>query len=256
MSFIKTFCIFAQKIKIMETTELSKTKVGELVAKDYRTAGVFKKFGIDFCCGGGISIEEACRKKNIHPENVLNELKKLYEEKPTPQNDYDKWDLGFLIDYIVNVHHKYVEENIPLLLEFSKKVARVHGDANPEVIRIHELVQESVNELVPHMKKEELILFPYIKKLEEAAKNNLPAPVPPFGTVQNPVNAMIHEHDMVGEYFKEMEKISNNFLPPEHACNTYRVLYAKLKEFYEDLILHIHLENNILFPKAIALEKK
>lgn len=239
----------------METTESGKQKIGELVSKDYRTATVFKKFGIDFCCGGGKSIEEACKQKNLNPEQIIQELLQLNNQKQVSQNNYDEWDLDFLADYIVNIHHKYIDENIPYLLEFSEKVARVHGNSNPEVIRIQELVQNSVNELVPHMKKEELILFPYIKNLEKTIKTNQEKPVSPFGTVENPIRMMLHEHDMVGNYFKEMEKISNQFTPPAHACNTYRVLYAKLKEFYDDLILHIHLENNILFPKAIAIEQ-
>lgn len=239
----------------METKELLKQKVGEMVAKDYRTATVFKKYGIDFCCGGGISVEEACSKKNVNTEQIVKDLQNLENQNSSRQNDYEKWDLSFLADHIVNVHHKYVEENIPYLIEFSNKVAKVHGESNPEVIRINELIKASVDELVPHMKKEELILFPYIKNLEANKKKNESAPAPPFGTVENPVRAMMYEHDMVGNYFKEMEQISNNFTPPEHACNTYRVLYAKAKEFFDDLILHIHLENNILFPKAIALEK-
>lgn len=239
----------------METQELLAQKVGEMVAKDYRLATVFKKYGIDFCCGGGKSIYEACKSKNVDAEVLVQEILKVQNAEPSPRQDYEKWDLGFLSDYIVNVHHKYVEESIPVLLEFSKKVAKVHGDSNPEVIKIHELMQNSANELVPHMKKEELILFPYIKNLESAHKEGKEKPVPPFGTVQNPINMMLFEHDEVGNYFKEIEQLSNNFLPPEHACNTYRVLYAKLKEFYDDLILHIHLENNILFPKAIELEQ-
>ena len=240
----------------MKTDELLKRKVGEMVAEDYRTATVFKKFGIDFCCGGGSSIEDACRKKGINPEKVIADLLRIKEDQKNGQNDYDNWELGFLADYIVNVHHKYVEENIPLLLEFSEKVAKVHGSSNPEVVKIHELIKASVDELVPHMKKEEIILFPYIKKIEFAVKNRQVKPLAPFGTIENPIRVMINEHDKSGEYFKEIENLSHHFEPPQHACNTYRVLYAKMKEFWEDLILHIHLENNILFPKAIELEQK
>lgn len=239
----------------METMELLQQKVGDVVAKDYRTATIFKKHGIDFCCGGGKSIEEVCKQKNLNPEELVKELMDVEKQKPTTQNNYDEWDLSFLADYIVNVHHKYVEETIPHLLEFSKKVAKVHGNSNPEVIRVQELVQDSVNELVPHMKKEELVLFPYIKKLENAIKQHNSKPQAPFGMVENPIRMMLYEHDTVGNYFKEMETITNQFTPPEYACNTYRVLYAKLKEFYEDLILHTHLENNIMFPKAIAMEQ-
>lgn len=239
----------------METTELLKQKVGELVAKDYRLSTVFKKFNIDFCCGGGKMIEEICKAKQIDPEVLIKEISKIEKQVKTQHHDYDKWDLAYLCDYIVNVHHKYVEENVPILLEFSNKVAKVHGSSNPEVIRINELVKSSVNELITHMKKEELILFPYIKNLEHDVKHGQDKPISPFGTIENPINMMLYEHDLVGKWFKEIEEISNKFTPPEHACNTYRVLYCKLKEFYDDLITHIHLENNILFTKSIELEK-
>jgi len=254
LSVIKKVCIFVPKIKNMETNELLKQKVGELVSKDYRTATVFKKYGIDFCCGGGKSIEDACKKNGVNPDELVQELKKIENASNSTSHNYDEWSLSFLADYIENTHHRYVEENIPILLEFSQKVAKVHGNSNPEVIKINDLFQDCVDELVPHMKKEELILFPYIRNLEKAKKNGEQAPLAPFGTVNNPINMMLHEHEFVGKKFEEIELLSNHYIPPTHACNTYRVLYAKLKEFHEDLLLHIHLENNILFPKAIALE--
>lgn len=239
----------------MDTQKYLASKVGELVAQDYRKATVFKKYGIDFCCGGGKSIDEVCKKKNVNAEELINELIALENQQEKPQHDFNSWDLGFLADYIVNTHHKYVEESLPVLLEFSDKVAKVHGHANPEVIEINQLVHASAQELSMHMRKEEMILFPYIQQLEKAIKNGEPKPVAGFGTVQNPINMMEHEHDLVGDYFKKIDELSSGYLPPEHACNTYRVLYAKLKEFEDDLHQHIHLENNILFPKAIKLEQ-
>jgi regulator of cell morphogenesis and NO signaling len=238
-------------IRIMNITE-SKT-VAEIVTENIKTAHVFKKYGIDFCCGGGITIEKACTKKGVDYTILEKELTAI-DDVVNKAYDYDKWDLNFLIDHIINVHHKYVEESIPLLLEYSNKVAKVHGHHYVEVVEINSLLQEVANELSAHMKKEELILFPFIKLLVKSNKEGTDSPLPPFGTINNPISMMEHEHETVGEIFKTINRLSNNYTPPEEACNTFRALYAKLEEFEKDLHQHIHLENNILFPKAIALE--
>ena len=244
----------------METQEVNKDKttatIGEIVAKDYRTAEVFKKFDLDFCCGGKKSLETACSEKGINAAELKEALAALDKEQKDPPQDFNAMELDGLIDHIINTHHKYVTEALPLLDEFSAKVARVHGDANPEVIEIANHYREVANELRMHMHKEEGILFPYIVQLAKANRNNDPIAPSPFGTVRNPINMMESEHDSAGGSMAAIKELSTDYTPPEHACNTYRVLYAKLKEFEGDLHQHIHLENNILFPKAIKLEEK
>ena len=230
--------------------------VGELVAADYRKAEVFKRFGIDFCCGGGRTVEEACQKKGIPYSTLENELLKMEQENGSSDlMNFHEWDARVLIDYILSIHHRYVRENIPLLKEFITKVARVHGHAHPEVVAIAALFGEVASELEAHMIKEEQILFPYIKRLAGIQGQNEPVHRPPFGTVRNPITMMELEHERAGEILAEIRRVSHHFTPPEHACTTYRVAYFKLEEFEADLHKHIHLENNILFPCAIALEQ-
>ena len=237
----------------MET--INKKTVAEIVSGNYKSADVFKKYGIDFCCGGGVSVAEICKKKNLDFQEVEKELLAIDSQIPM-SHDFNNWELDFLADYIVNTHHKYVSENIPLIIQYSDKVARVHGQNHPENIEINTLFYEVANELLAHMQKEERVLFPYIRAMAKAKKENTALPSPHFGTVQNPVRMMEHEHENAGNIFKKIAALSNNYTPPNGACNTYRVLYAKLKEFENDLHQHIHLENNILFPKAIEMERE
>jgi regulator of cell morphogenesis and NO signaling len=240
----------------METTTSSNVTVAELVANDYRTAEIFKKHGIDFCCGGKKTIEKVCEEKNIDSTKLFDEIFALQNQPKDEQHNFNNWGLAFLADYIVNVHHTYINNSVNLITEFAQKVARVHGDHNPETRDIAKLWDDVVAELTVHMKKEELLLFPYIKNLERYVKGDLEnLPQTHFGTVKNPIRMMEHEHDLAGTLMKTIAELSNNFTPPAHACNTYRVLYAKLNEFQNDLHQHIHLENNILFPKAILLEE-
>ncbi len=235
----------------IRSTEIT---VAELVVEDYRKAEVFKKFGIDFCCGGKISVAEVCEQKNVDFEVVTNALDELDNQKEKPSQDFNNWELDFLVDYIVNTHHKYVIESIPILDAYSSKVASVHGTTHPEVVEIANLYRAVSEELSMHMHKEEAILFPIVKEIVRASRNNETLQPTPFGTIKNPINMMETEHDSAGRSFEAIRDLSNNYTPPESACNTYRVLFAKLEEFENDLHQHIHLENNILFPKAIKLE--
>lgn len=237
----------------MET--LKNRTVADLVTENIKTAHIFKRYGIDFCCGGGEKIEKACKKRNIDLAELERELLKAAGTRERNFN-YNSWDLGFLTDHIVNIHHKYVEENIPLLLQYTEKVAKVHGASHPEVRAIEKLFRQVAGELASHLKKEELILFPFIKKMVNAEEVEKPLERPTFGTAENPVKMMEEEHEQAGEIFRKIAELSNNYTPPESACNTFRAMYSKLEEFEQDLHLHIHLENNILFPKALELEKK
>lgn len=231
--------------------------VAELVTEDYRKAQVFRKFGIDFCCGGKKTVKAACDDKQLDYDQLEKALLAVEQSEDTANGkNFLEWNIDFLADYIVNVHHSYIRESIPLLLEFTQKVARVHGEKHPETVEIAGLFQEAASELDQHMMKEERILFPYIKHLQVAGKSGRPFTRPPFGTAENPIRMMESEHDDAGGIMKKIRELSRGFSPPEQACNTYRVSYFKLKEFEEDLHQHIHLENNILFPKTLELERQ
>jgi regulator of cell morphogenesis and NO signaling len=234
--------------------ELKDRTIGELVAEDYRRATVFKKHGIDFCCGGGKTLEAACRKRGIDLLDMRSALEHAESGRTIDSARVSSWSPDFLADFIVNEHHAYVRESMPLLREFAFKVARVHGEANPEVIQIAEIFDGLAAEMEEHMRKEERVLFPYVKEMVKTAVETQPASPPPFGSVENPIRMMEHEHDRAGAAMREIRSLSCDFTPPEHACNTYRVLYAKLEEFEDDLHRHVHLENNILFPKILAME--
>ena len=222
--------------------------VAEVVTENIKTAHIFKKHGIDFCCGGGITIEKACSKNNVDYSSLEDELKNI-DINASRATNYDAWELDFLVDHIINVHHSYVLESIPLILQYANKVAKVHGHHYSEVIEINSLFTEVAQELSLHLEKEEIVLFPYVKELVKAKRENVKPSVPHFGAVNNPIQVMENEHESAGDIFKVISKLSNNFTPPDEACNTFKALYSKLEEFEQDLHQHIHLENNILFPK-------
>jgi regulator of cell morphogenesis and NO signaling len=229
--------------------------IGELVAKDYRTASVFKNYGIDFCCQGNRTIQEACRAKNIDEHSVVYDLNGLFFSTKDQATDYNSWPIDLLADYIEKKHHRYVEEKTLEIKPYLDKICRVHGDRHPELFEINEHFNATSGELAVHMKKEELVLFPFIRKMAKAKQENSKLEAPHFGTVQNPIQMMMNEHTTEGERFRKIEELTNNYTPPQDACNTYSVTFALLKEFEQDLHLHIHLENNILFPKAVEMEK-
>lgn len=235
---------------------LSEKTLKDLVANDYRKADVFRKYGLDFCCGGKKPLQKACVDRGIDLEVIEKELLEAEKLPIIPSQDYGSWDLDFLADYIVNTHHKYVVRTIPVLYEYTQKVSKVHGYQHPEVKEIADDFLKAVDELNRHMMKEEHVLFPYIKTLAEADRKGETVSAPGFGSIANPIRMMEMEHEAVGDVMDHIEKLSAHYTPPADACNTYRVSFAKLKEFTDDLHQHIHLENNILFPKAIALEKK
>lgn len=239
----------------METIQKQvKKQIGEWVAEDFRTAAVFSKYKIDFCCNGNRSITEACAKKAINSDALLLELEQVTNTTRNETIDYKSWSLDLLIDYIEKKHHRYVSEKIPVLKQFLNKLCKVHGERHPELVTINELFTASAGELTMHMKKEELILFPFVKKLVKANIEGNLVNSPQFETVENPIAGMMKEHDNEGARFRKIAKLTNDYTPPSDACNTYKVTFAMLHEFEKDLHLHIHLENNILFPKAITLE--
>ncbi len=232
---------------------MAEQKVSEVVASNIKTAHVFKKYGIDFCCGGGISIERACSKHAIQMDQLIAELMRV-DQAVLPAQNYNNWPLDFLMDYIIQTHHSYVLEAVDMIKSYAAKVVKVHGEGHPPVIEINELFLRVASELQFHMQKEEQILFPFIRKLVQEQKDKTSSLAPHFGKVANPIAMMEQEHELAGDLLKKIAVLSNNYTPPEWACNTFKALYAKLDEFEQDLHIHVHLENNILFPKAIALE--
>lgn len=231
------------------------TIIGELVAQDYRTASVFRKYGIDFCCQGNRTIADACLAKNIETDLVTSDLKSI-DLFTGGTTDFQAMPLDDLADYIENTHHRYVQEKSQEILPYLDKICRVHGGRHPELEEISAQFNAVAAELAMHMKKEELMLFPHIRKLARSHREGTAVTATHFSTVANPIAMMMHEHSAEGDRFSKIAGLSNNYTPPEDACNTYRVTFALLQEFEQDLHLHIHLENNILFPKAIGLEKE
>lgn len=241
----------------MENKKLLTMQIGDIVKTDYRTAEIFKKHNIDFCCGGNKTLQNACETENIDLKTIQKELNQVNETASTTSEiDFSNLELDSLVDHIITTHHNYVRQNIPILLEYCNKIARVHGENHPEIVEISHLFREIAGELQPHMMKEEMMLFPFIKKLYNASLSENALNESPFGTVKNPIGAMVIEHERAGDLLKNIRDLSSNFTLPQDSCNTYRVAYSKLEEFEADLHKHIHLENNILFPRAVELEER
>ncbi len=219
---------------------LEQANIGQLVSGNYRTAAVFSKYRIDFCCNGNRSVEEACNQKKIDIQAVTADLAAVLDVLPENGTDYNTWQPDVLAIHIVDRHHGYVANQIPVLQAYLHKLSNVHGNAHPELVKIAQLFNESAAELTMHMKKEELVLFPYIRQMVIAQQNGTKAAAPHFGAVEGPIAMMMHEHDQEGERFRQIQALSNDYTVPPDGCNTYRVTYSLLKEFQEDLHLHIH----------------
>jgi regulator of cell morphogenesis and NO signaling len=235
----------------------TKQTIGSIAAADYRTADIFKKYGIDFCCNGNRTIEEACKSAGIAATQLNYELQELSngttEDKAS--NDFKFWRIDLLADYIEKKHHQYVTDHIVVLQPYLAKITAVHGSSHPELHEIKRLFDECAEELTAHMRKEEMILFPLIRKMATiTSKRDAGMPDDLPGTVENPIRMMMHEHDAEGVRFRKIAALSNNYETPPDGCNTYSLTYRLLKEFENDLHLHIHIENNILFPAAIEME--
>lgn len=229
--------------------------LGALAAKDLRKAEIFKKYGLDFCCGGKKTVKEACAEKGLDVTKIEQELQQADKNPLTRSLPYGDWSLDFLADYIVNTHHTYVRKTLPELRGYALKVAQVHGSYHPELLTIQQLVEAINKELTEHMDEEETSVFPFIKKIVQAKKSNDKAAVAQLGSVQNPVKEMEAEHEQAGKILESIRSISNNYELPQGACASYGLLFKMLQDFEDDLFTHIHLENNILFPKALEMEK-
>jgi len=234
---------------------LKEKTIGEYVAEDFRTAAIFKKNKIDFCCRGNRSLEEVCEKKGIDITKISQELEATLQKSGDSTIDFNAWPLDLLADYVEKTHHRYVEEKTGIILQFLEKLCQVHGKNHPELFEINQIFTSVAQGLAAHMKKEELILFPFIRKMVQASRKNEGLPEAKFGSVENPIDMMEHEHTEEGDKLVRIAELTNDYQMPADGCNTYRVTFAMLEEFEQDLHKHIHLENNILFPKSILLEK-
>jgi regulator of cell morphogenesis and NO signaling len=231
------------------------TTIGSIVADDFRAAAVFERHGIDFCCGGQRPVIEACRQVGVDPEALTRELEAALAQTGADVPRFNTWDLDALTGYIVANHHGYVRQAVDNLRAHTRKVADVHGDNHPEVRLIADRFEALATELTGHMYIEEEVLFPYINRLAQARRGGA-VPSPPFGTLQNPVRMMELWHQSAGEEMGSIRKLSGGYAPPADACTTYTVAYQELQAFEADLHRHVHLENNILFPKAVSLERE
>lgn len=232
----------------MNTNKLNEMTVGEIVADDFRTASIFKNSGIDFCCGGKQSIDASCQDKGIDSASLKKQIIELQNVPVSASQKFNEWELPFLCDYIVNTHHKYVVKTLPELMFYTQKIANVHGDHHSELMEIASIFSEINTELTQHLRNEEEVLFPAIKRAtvdsSDAAARK---------TIASEIERMAGEHDFAGGAMDKINVISKQYALPEDACNTYRVAFQLLEQFEDDLHVHVHLENNILYPKALKL---
>lgn len=238
----------------MDTVQ--KQTIGAYVAQDFRTAALFSKYKIDFCCKGDKTLEDVCQTKGLDVNTIEGEINAVLNSHSSSEIDFKSFSPNLLIDYIVETHHEYIREKTPVLSAYLDKLCKVHGDRHPELFEINNLFNVSATDLLQHLQKEESILFPYIKIMTSAIKNNENIQQPGFGTVENPIAMLKQEHETEGDLFVEIAKLTKGYTPPADACETYKVTFAMLKEYEEDLHKHIHLENNILFEKAKEMEQK
>ena len=220
--------------------------IGEIVAGDFRTASVFTEAGIDFCCGGKKTLGTACAEAGVDEEILVKKLADI-ETSSGATHHFNEWDLSFLADYIMNTHHKYVMKTMPEIKFYTQKIAGVHGERHHELAEIAHLFSKINTELLQHLKNEEEVLFPAIKKI---AANE---PGDSASVIISEITRMFGEHEFAGGAMDRINQISGHYMVPDDGCNTYRLTYQLLKQFEDDLHIHVHLENNILFPKALKL---
>jgi regulator of cell morphogenesis and NO signaling len=249
---------FRDAEEIMKETGKEKSRdasvtVGELVAEDYRVAGVFEKVGIDFCCGGKVALSEACREKGVSPEDILHQIEAVKSAPLDRGRDYAAWTLSFLADYIVNTHHAYLRENMEQIAAYARKVAGVHGANHPEVVDISKIFDKIVTDMSVHLREEEEVFFPAVKRIEAAVTDGAKPDAKDIAAIRDGLGKLGAEHEEIGDAIHEIRFLSKDYEIPGDACNTYMLTYRKLREFEDDLHRHVHLENNILFPKAAAL---
>ena len=231
---------------------LSTTTIGEIVATDFRAAAVFEQFGVDFCCGGRRSLDEACRSVAADPADVVRALEAL-SPVTDAEADVTEWPLDRLIDHIVSTHHAYVRSSMPAIRHYLAKLVEAHGARHPELLLITAHFDTVIRELGQHLLKEEQVLFPYVRDLVKSTDGGRHVPSP-FGSVENPIRMMEREHREAADELRIIRALTGGYVAPADGCATYEVCMAELDRFERDLHRHVHLENNVLFPKAVVLE--
>lgn len=227
--------------------------IGDIVAHDLRSASVFARHGIDFCCGGRTPLETACRERGLNADAIVAELDAL-ERQRDAANDVTTWTLDAIVDRIVTKHHAYVRAESAVIVGYLAKLVARHGPRHPELARLQQVMQQIVDDLARHMQKEEMILFPYIVAIADADRAGRSLPPTPFGTIRNPIRMMELEHQDAAGALATARLITGNFTVPDDGCATWRACYASIEAFERDLHEHVHLENNVLFPSAEKLE--
>ena len=231
--------------------------VGELAVEIPNATREFEKLGIDYCCGGSRTLGEACAEAKISVDEALDRLQKsMTAAAPSASQDWQNQPLADLIEHITSTHHVFVREECPRIEALAAKVVSVHGKNHPDLLQVQELFAELAEELRVHLMKEEQVLFPYVSRMEESVLSGEPVPPAPFGPVVNPVRMMMQEHDGAGDVLRSLRTVTKDYTLPQDACISYRTLYQALQGFEADLHQHIHLENNILFPRAVAMEAR
>jgi regulator of cell morphogenesis and NO signaling len=232
---------------------LTATTIGEIVATDVRTAGVFEQFGIDFCCGGRRCLADACRSASADPSVVIRALDALPPSQDVG-DDVTLWPIGKLIDHIVSCHHAYIRTTVPTITRYLSKLAVVHGERHPELASVRMYFERMAADLSQHMVKEEHVLFPYLRELarDQTSSGRMASP---FGTVRNPIDMMEREHREAADSLRRIRELTQGFTAPADGCTTYAVCMAELAAFERNLHEHVHLENNVLFPRALQLER-
>jgi len=232
----------------------SEETIGEIVARNYSKAIVFKTLGIDFSCGGNLTVAVACKQHGLAEEEVLRQLNNVIGQPDAPDMDFQSWDIGFMCEYMVQLHHLYLKNNTPFIRELSQKLSNTYGEMHKEIVRVNEIFEHTSNLLMFNITKEEQSVFPYIIALNNAYRH---------GSIikeASPVSILIYlveaEHEKVAENFRELRSLTNNYLLPPYVPHSYGILYKMLQEYEDDVYLHLHLENNILYPKAINMENE
>jgi regulator of cell morphogenesis and NO signaling len=234
----------------MDTSEKT---IGEIVAADYRTAKVFVNHGIDFCCGGNVALAITCTEKGIDLAAITRELDAVKSGPVERSQNYASWELPFLADYIINAHHTYLKENTEQIAGYAHKIAGVHGAHHPEVIEIATIFEKIAVDMAAHLREEEEVFFPAIKRAYATRKAGSAAETKDIETIKTSLKKLSQEHEGIGDAVHTIRHLAKEYAIPGDVCNTFVVTYQKLKEFEDDLHKHVHLENNILFPKAAQL---
>ena len=232
---------------------LKQSTIGEIVSDNYHAAGVFREYGIDFCCGGGKLLSDVCESKGLSFEEVTDRLKSAPWVNRSSGDNYNDWSPGFLIDYIINTHHTFVKNKTEEVAGYAAKVAKVHGERHPENVEIFKKFISLSNELMEHLNEEESRVFPLIKNVYEKRQAGQQPEASEVSELKAELDQMVNEHEIAGSLMADIRALSNEFMPPQDTCATYRILYQNLAGFEEDLHKHVHLENNILFKKMERL---